>query len=246
MKYTIVLATLSAFVVAQTVDNLPACSVDCLNNGIVKAGCAATDTVCACSRADAINEYVTPCIEKECSPWDDYEFRYIVTEICYNAGVPIQELSSSPMMRPYMRHATHNPCKSSITHLMFVSLTLISIVLFGHTYWFTWTGDIPTDAPTASPTLNTLFTYHRSTFPDPPPSVTSCSVSTVMTAPSTVDTGSLPPYAAPSLVITSMSTSSSTISLRRSISTFPGAAPDGVRVGSVIIAGAVGLLGLVL
>jgi hypothetical protein len=140
MKYTIILATLLAFVAAQTIDGLPICSVGCLKNAMSKAGCATTDTTCTCSKADAINEDITPCIERACSSWDDYEFRYIVTKICYIAGVPIQgmsssrtiitglpiqEESSSTMMYPHMRHSTHNPCKYSTTHAMFVSLTLI-------------------------------------------------------------------------------------------------------------------------
>jgi hypothetical protein len=140
MKYTIILAALSAYVAAQTVDDLPACSVDCLTNGMSKAGCDTTDTTCACSKAEAINEDITPCIERECSSWDDYEFRYIVTEICYNAGVPIQEMSSSQptitsvpileasssqMMHPHMRHSMRDPCRSYTMHAGFVSLTLM-------------------------------------------------------------------------------------------------------------------------
>jgi hypothetical protein len=89
MKHFITLAGLAALISAQTVDDLPPCSVQCLQNGMKLAGCAIDDIKCACAKVDSISDDISPCLETACDSGDMDIFRDLVIQACKNAGVPI-------------------------------------------------------------------------------------------------------------------------------------------------------------
>jgi hypothetical protein len=89
MKYFFTLAGLAALISAQTVDDLPPCSVTCLLNGMKLAGCAVDDIHCACVKADTINNDISPCLKTACDSVDENNFRDLATQICKNVGVLI-------------------------------------------------------------------------------------------------------------------------------------------------------------
>ncbi|EHK26974.1 uncharacterized protein TRIVIDRAFT_72996 [Trichoderma virens Gv29-8] len=66
MKFTLVLATFAAVVYGQTIDDVPACAVPCIEAAIVAAGCAETDFVCACKNFDAIEAGSINCVVGAC------------------------------------------------------------------------------------------------------------------------------------------------------------------------------------
>jgi hypothetical protein len=94
MKYFITLAGLAALISAQTVDDLPQCSVECLYNGMKLAGCAVDNIQCACVKADTINNDISPCLKTACDSVDENSFRDLATQICKNVGVLITTQSN--------------------------------------------------------------------------------------------------------------------------------------------------------
>ena len=59
MKYAIVLTTLAAFAAAQSIIDLPSCSLSCVVSGVSSIGCSATDFKCSCSKADQLTPTVS-------------------------------------------------------------------------------------------------------------------------------------------------------------------------------------------
>jgi hypothetical protein len=90
MKYTSAILALAAVAVAQTISDLPSCSLACVANGVTGVGCSITDFKCACGKADQLTPSVTPCVQKACSEAADQAKVISVLEgICAGAGVPI-------------------------------------------------------------------------------------------------------------------------------------------------------------
>jgi hypothetical protein len=94
MKYFFTLAGLAALISAQTVDDLPPCSVTCLLNGMKLAGCAVDDLQCACVNAGTMNNDISPCLKTACDSVDENTFRDLATQICKNVGVLITTQSN--------------------------------------------------------------------------------------------------------------------------------------------------------
>lgn len=51
MKYTVALAALAAMVSAQSIADLPSCSLSCMITAATQIGCSATDFECSCTKA---------------------------------------------------------------------------------------------------------------------------------------------------------------------------------------------------
>ncbi|KAF2114260.1 hypothetical protein BDV96DRAFT_112810 [Lophiotrema nucula] len=90
MKYTSTILALAAVTVAQTISDLPSCSLACVANGVTGVDCSITDFECACGKADQLTPSVTPCVQQACSDTADQAKVITVLEgICASAGVPI-------------------------------------------------------------------------------------------------------------------------------------------------------------
>jgi hypothetical protein len=98
-------ATFTAFVAAQSIDDLPSCSAACLDSGVKHAGCDLSDIECACAHAPSIDTEITPCLQTSYSKDDEAYFRYIVAQICANYGVPIVE--PTPIEKENYLHQHH-------------------------------------------------------------------------------------------------------------------------------------------
>lgn len=69
MKFTLVLATFVAAVYGQTVGDIPACAVPCIQNAIASATtCSATDFACVCETANfnAVQAASLNCVVAAC------------------------------------------------------------------------------------------------------------------------------------------------------------------------------------
>ncbi|KAH8795868.1 hypothetical protein F5882DRAFT_458949 [Hyaloscypha sp. PMI_1271] len=89
MKFSIlaVASMLAGVVYSQSIQGdvaqLPSCSLSCLSNTIVGAGCSITDYACQCgSLRPAIASQATPCIVKACNITDALRTQKLVQEIC--------------------------------------------------------------------------------------------------------------------------------------------------------------------
>jgi hypothetical protein len=89
MRYTFILATLLAVATAQSLANLPSCSLSCVLTGVSATGCPATDFACSCGKADILTPSITPCVQKACSQADQSKTIAALEGICAAAGVPI-------------------------------------------------------------------------------------------------------------------------------------------------------------
>lgn len=90
MKYTFTLAALAVLSAAQSITDLPTCSLQCVATGVSGLGCTLTDFKCACTQADKLTPEVTPCVQSACpSPADQAKVITTLEGICANAGFPI-------------------------------------------------------------------------------------------------------------------------------------------------------------
>jgi hypothetical protein len=106
MKQSILMAVLTAFVAAQSIDDLPACSDTCLADGIAHAGCNFSDIECACAHVQPIDTDITPCLQTSCSKDDEAYFRILVVQICADYGVPI-DVPPTIIIRENYLHEHH-------------------------------------------------------------------------------------------------------------------------------------------
>jgi hypothetical protein len=118
MKQIITFTGLAALTSAQTANDLPSCSIDCLHNGMTHVGCAVDDIKCACVKATSINSDITSCLESACHSNDEAKFRDIVTNICQGAGVPIESTFIEDIQR----------LEGACSHVEHSNGSLISIV----------------------------------------------------------------------------------------------------------------------
>ncbi|KAJ4351980.1 uncharacterized protein N0V89_007325 [Didymosphaeria variabile] len=90
MKYTFTIAALAAFTAAQSIADLPSCSLSCVVTGVSGIGCSATDFECSCTKADQLTPAITPCVQSACPSTADQQKVITVLEgICAAAGIPI-------------------------------------------------------------------------------------------------------------------------------------------------------------
>ncbi|KAH6609104.1 hypothetical protein Trco_002450 [Trichoderma cornu-damae] len=68
MKITLVIAALIAAVYGQTVDDIPACAIPCIEASITKVtSCAVDDYACACKSFDDISADALNCVVAACT-----------------------------------------------------------------------------------------------------------------------------------------------------------------------------------
>ncbi|KZM20188.1 uncharacterized protein EKO05_0001092 [Ascochyta rabiei] len=104
MKYTIFVGAVTAFAAAQTITDLPPCSLECLAGAIGGLGCGLTDFACSCQKASQLTPVVTPCVQNACTdPADQSKIIEVLSKICAAAGFPIEAPAapaSSPVVEP--------------------------------------------------------------------------------------------------------------------------------------------------
>jgi len=86
MKFSAaIVLSLSTFAFAQSIADLPSCSISCFTTAIASSGCGATDTKCQCTTGkDAITKTITPCLLKACSQDDATKTATVSAQICNN------------------------------------------------------------------------------------------------------------------------------------------------------------------
>ncbi|EGR46556.1 cell wall protein [Trichoderma reesei QM6a] len=89
MKASVLSLLLAGLVAAQDFTGQPECAIPCLKDAIPKAGCALTDTACACKpdvQAKLLG-LVGPCLLSKCSPSDLAKAQAAAADACKkNAG----------------------------------------------------------------------------------------------------------------------------------------------------------------
>ncbi|KAF9701072.1 hypothetical protein EKO04_001074 [Ascochyta lentis] len=99
MKNTILITAMTAFAAAQTITDLPSCSLACLASSIGGLGCGLTDFACSCQKASQLTPVVTPCVQTACTdPAEQSKTIKVLSEICAAAGFPIEIPSSSAVV----------------------------------------------------------------------------------------------------------------------------------------------------
>lgn len=91
MKNTFILIAVTVFTAAQTIADLPTCSLRCLTTAISGLECSLDDFACSCKKASELTPVVTPCIQSACSSSVDQEKTLeVLSGICVAAGYPIE------------------------------------------------------------------------------------------------------------------------------------------------------------
>ncbi|KAF1948773.1 hypothetical protein CC80DRAFT_540766 [Byssothecium circinans] len=115
MKYFF-LAAVAAAATAQTISDLPACSINCFAIGMEKTSCALTDYKCACSKTDMLRPILTPCIQQSCPKQDDHtKVIEVIESVCKNLGVPVTINTSSMPVVGTTASSASVPVASSIS-----------------------------------------------------------------------------------------------------------------------------------
>jgi hypothetical protein len=97
MKYTTTILALVAAVAAQSIADLPSCSLSCVLQGVQGTGCSTTDFACSCQKADVLTPIVTPCVQSACPDAADQAKVISTLEgICAGAGFPINVPEPAP------------------------------------------------------------------------------------------------------------------------------------------------------
>ncbi|KAH6604165.1 cfem domain-containing [Trichoderma cornu-damae] len=103
MKASVVSLLLAGLVAAQDFAGQPQCAIPCLEDAIPKAGCALTDTACAC-KPDVQAKLLTlvgPCLIRKCSPADLGQAQAAAADACKKLAA---SASSSP--QSVVEHST--------------------------------------------------------------------------------------------------------------------------------------------
>jgi hypothetical protein len=111
MKYaTSTLLLLAPLLAAQSIEQLPPCSLECLTGALSGVGCSLTDFKCSCQKSSQLTPALTPCIQTSCKESADQEKVVTVLEgICAEAGFPIDVPHPSP--EPAMPEPSVDPEK---------------------------------------------------------------------------------------------------------------------------------------
>ncbi|KAJ4395343.1 hypothetical protein N0V91_010905 [Didymella pomorum] len=95
MKNALIVSAITALAAAQSIADLPACSLTCLTSAIPSLGCGLTDFACSCKKADTLTPQLTPCVQSACSDAaDQAKVLTVLSSICAAAGVPIEAPAS--------------------------------------------------------------------------------------------------------------------------------------------------------
>ncbi|KAJ4359160.1 hypothetical protein N0V95_002412 [Ascochyta clinopodiicola] len=112
MKYTIFISAITAFTAAQTITDLPPCSLECLASAIGGLDCDLTDFACSCQKASQLTPVVTPCVQNACADAaDQSKTSEVLSQICAAVGFPI----GVPAAPASSAVAEHTPAASSET-----------------------------------------------------------------------------------------------------------------------------------
>lgn len=91
MKNALIVSAITALAAAQSIADLPACSLTCLTSAIPSLGCGLTDFACSCKKADTLTPQLTPCVKSACKDEaDQAKVMTVLSSICAAAGVPIE------------------------------------------------------------------------------------------------------------------------------------------------------------
>ncbi|KAF2622830.1 hypothetical protein BU25DRAFT_414823 [Macroventuria anomochaeta] len=91
MRNTLIFTTLTAIAAAQTITDLPACSLQCLATATGGLNCGLTNFACSCQKADQLTPVVTPCVQQACTDAADQRKTIeVLSGICAAAGFPIE------------------------------------------------------------------------------------------------------------------------------------------------------------
>ncbi|KAF1354075.1 hypothetical protein EJ07DRAFT_86260, partial [Lizonia empirigonia] len=83
MKNTLIFTAFAAFAAAQSIADLPTCSLECLVSAIGGLGCELTDFSCSCQKASELTPVVTPCVQTACTdPADQSKTIEVLSGIC--------------------------------------------------------------------------------------------------------------------------------------------------------------------
>ncbi|KAH7113245.1 hypothetical protein B0J11DRAFT_595504 [Dendryphion nanum] len=89
MKYSTAILALTATALSHAIKDLPECSLEYLEQGILASDCAINNFVCACEKADVLAPTIIPLLQLDCSARDVEKAIVVVEGICFNAGIPI-------------------------------------------------------------------------------------------------------------------------------------------------------------
>lgn len=88
-SYVAIGALLAALTSAQSIGDLPTCSLTCIVNGVSGVGCSATDFACSCGKSAQLSASVTPCVQSACSAADQQKVITVLEGICKSVGITI-------------------------------------------------------------------------------------------------------------------------------------------------------------
>ncbi|KAF2635172.1 hypothetical protein P280DRAFT_523270 [Massarina eburnea CBS 473.64] len=90
MKSGFILTSVIAVTAAQSIADLPACSLNCLTTGLGATGCDLMDFACSCNKVNILTPSIEPCVAQACtSSADQTKIVSVLEAICKNAGVPV-------------------------------------------------------------------------------------------------------------------------------------------------------------
>ena len=100
MKNTLILTAFATLAAAQSITDLPTCSLSCLTTAIPQLGCGLTDLKCSCQKAGELTPILTPCVQKSCSEADQKKTLEVLAAICAANGAPISTPPASSAAAP--------------------------------------------------------------------------------------------------------------------------------------------------
>lgn len=110
MKFTAtVFATFAAVAAAQSITDLPTCSLTCFATAIPSTGCGLTDLKCACEKAEEVTPKVQPCVQSSCGKADQEKALTVLAALCQKEGVTIPLPPSEPAPQPAPQQPTAVP-----------------------------------------------------------------------------------------------------------------------------------------
>lgn len=100
MKNTLIITAFAALAAAQSITDLPTCSLSCLTTAIPQLGCGLTDLKCSCQKAGELTPILTPCVQKSCSEADQKKTLEVLAAICAANGASISTPPASSAVAP--------------------------------------------------------------------------------------------------------------------------------------------------
>jgi hypothetical protein len=100
MKNTFIITAFAALAAAQSISDLPTCSLSCLTTAIPQLGCGLTDLKCSCQKAGELTPILTSCVQKSCSEADQKKTLEVLAAICAANGAAISTPPASSAVAP--------------------------------------------------------------------------------------------------------------------------------------------------